>query len=555
MSQMKRVSFAEQDLEMVRDKLLSEFRRLGKFALISLYFLLSIGLSFITLPSKSPVTNGHRVSQADAYQHWRACEIARDEINGTNAWAKNDLDPDYESVILRQFKANLETYRRNNDFRKLFAELHHQSSRNVCKILTPTLYGRSNLQTKKLIHDYVREVRRCINYKIPPESLSSGAYSVYMQERRRMLEDMQKSLGRTTLVLQGGAMLSMCHIGVVRALHRRGLLPKVITGTGTGALIAALVGSFPENVLTSKLNGGSIKLDAFLRAWMERQDPQGDHSSIWRSWRALVRRTQRLRRTGHLFNIDVVTDCTKENLGDITFEEAYEQSKRILNITIAMPNIAGTPHLLNVHTAPHVLIRTAVAASLATSKRLYAPVHLLQRDDTGAIVPYVAADASECGVRRAQTNLSPMERAGQMDNVNHYVVSQTRPYVVPFVQIQEWADQKPILGTVMRVALTEGLHWLQHLNQLGLLPKFIQRILMDEIVPSSAARPKVVITPALSLRDYLSTFDLPTQKKIDQLADKGEQSVWPLLYQLKIRCAVELEVDAAWQPEPSQPSA
>ncbi len=61
-----------------------------------------------------------------------------------------------------------------------------------------------------------------------------------IQLKLDFIHDTRQAFGRSTLVLQGGAIFGLCHLGVVKALFLRGLLPRIITGTATGALIAAL---------------------------------------------------------------------------------------------------------------------------------------------------------------------------------------------------------------------------------------------------------------------------------------------------------------------------
>ena len=50
----------------------------------------------------------------------------------------------------------------------------------------------------------------------------------------------------------------------------------------------------------------------------------------------------------------------KEMLGDITFQEAYNRTRKILNITVSSASLYELPRLLNYITAPNVLIWSAV---------------------------------------------------------------------------------------------------------------------------------------------------------------------------------------------------
>jgi TAG lipase/lysophosphatidylethanolamine acyltransferase len=135
----------------------------------------------------------------------------------------------------------------------------------------------------------------------------------------------------------------------VKALHLRGLLPRVIAGTATGALIAALVCVHTEEDLLTALSGSHINIEAFTNRSNRDSDTRGKRSHT------LIRRVKRWWATGHLLDVDVLEDVLKANIGDLTFEEAYERTKRILNITVNTSGGGGVPSLLNHMTAPNVV--------------------------------------------------------------------------------------------------------------------------------------------------------------------------------------------------------
>jgi TAG lipase/lysophosphatidylethanolamine acyltransferase len=141
---------------------------------------------------------------------------------------------------------------------------------------------------------------------------------------------------------------------VVKALFFKGLLPRIITGTATGALIAALVGIHTEDELPQFLSGESIDLSAFGG-----KGAQGNGNALdtahdgWRS--TLSRRIKRFWREGYFLDVTVLEECVRDNVGDLTFEEAYNRTKRVLNITVATSGRSGVPNLLNYLTAPNVV--------------------------------------------------------------------------------------------------------------------------------------------------------------------------------------------------------
>ena len=495
------------------------FVLLGYARSILRYLLLSVGIEPWTRTQINSDTH------PSTYQAWYDGQSYSDAIRGVDEWAVMDRHPRYDWTILRTLKRDLERCRLLGDERGLCSQLRAQSSRNMCRILTTALYRKSQIRTKNLIHEYVLEIRQCITYLGERSAAPNGAASVVSaQERRQVLIDMRTTLGRTSLVLQGGAMISMCHLGVVKALFEQRLLPRIITGTSSGALIAAHVCVTKDEDLVAVLEATHINLDAFSRS---QKAHMTNGVTSWLSFSfiaTLKRRYRRYLTSHHVFDIDVLAQCTRDNLGDITFEEAYTETGRILNITIAMSEVTGTPQLLNYLTAPHVLVRSAVVASIATSKAMYAPVQLLCKSHAGDIVMYFAADFSEKDHNHRHSTVhpeAPLTRIGELFNVNHFIVSQSRPYIAPFIQLQSFADDHQPFGLLVRFVLSEWLHWLEVLNQFNMLPTFLQRILMDEIVPTLAPWSNVSITPQIGLLDFLRIFDTPTPEKLQQWSARG----------------------------------
>lgn len=158
-------------------------------------------------------------------------------------------------------------------------------------------------------------------------------------------------------------MFGLCHLGVVKALHLRGLLPRIITGTATGALIAALVGIHTEDELLDFLSGDGIDLSAFAKS-PENEGSSDKTTLISRrqpgTLQTALHRITLLIRRGRFLDVNVLEECVRANVGDLTFEEAYSRTKRVLNITVATSGRGGVPNLLNYLTAPNV-VRTPLS--------------------------------------------------------------------------------------------------------------------------------------------------------------------------------------------------
>jgi TAG lipase/lysophosphatidylethanolamine acyltransferase len=243
--------------------------------------------------------------------------------------------------------------RESEDIPTLVNLLRSGLLRNLGNITSTKLFTHAYAGTKLLIDDYITQVALSIQYvaSVQPAPIHPGGFT--SQAKLELLHDTRQAFGRTTLLLQGGSAFGLCHLGVVKALHLQGLLPRIITGTAAGAMIAALVGIHSEDELLPLLDGAGIDLSAFER---RKKALGGDGSGDGQSWfGTFYRRMKRLVQKGYLFDVGVLEECVRANVGDLTFEEAYARSKRILNITVATTGKNGTPNLLNYLTAPNVV--------------------------------------------------------------------------------------------------------------------------------------------------------------------------------------------------------
>jgi TAG lipase/lysophosphatidylethanolamine acyltransferase len=171
------------------------------------------------------------------------------------------------------------------------------------------------------------------------------------QAKLDVLHDTRQAFGRSALVLQGGSVFGLCHFGVVKALHLAGLLPRIVAGTAAGALVAAFVGVHTEDELLGALSADGIDQTAFRRHG--RKD--GEHDGEADTWLSTSkRRLKRLLSEGNLLHVSVLEECVRDNVGDLTFEEAFLKTKRVLNITVSTAS-SGVPSVLNYLTAPNVV--------------------------------------------------------------------------------------------------------------------------------------------------------------------------------------------------------
>lgn len=440
--------------------------------------------------------------------------------------------------------------------------------RNLGNITAPRLFNRAFAGTKLLIEDYVTQVALAIEHVTSYPTSPAIEGGLTNQAKLDVLHDTRQAFGRSALVLQGGSIFGLCHLGVVKALHLRGLLPRIIAGSATGALIAALVGVHSEDDLLDFLRGEAIDLTAFTQPPADEQNSSEDHEPTQKDTgyvATLLRRSSRLLHDGYFLDIRVLERCVRANVGDLTFEEAYAKTKRVLNITISTSSDTGIPNLLNYLTAPNVLIWSAALASNANSVGVYGPVTLQCKDPSGNIHPWIIPYAdnasppsspvarpssSRTSISGADIHNSPLNRIAELFNVNHFIVSQARPYIAPFLQSDMHhpnprTDSRIASVTVpfLRLATMELQHRLVQLDQLNLLPTGARRFLLDENIPGTS----VTLVPEVNLTDLLRLLESPTAESVNAWILRGERSVWPAVGALKVRCAIEVELDRGYQ--------
>ncbi|KAB5563515.1 hypothetical protein GE09DRAFT_1057150 [Coniochaeta sp. 2T2.1] len=500
---------------------------------------------------------------SSTYEDWEEAALHLDNLLGLDLWRNNPTSRHYDYRLIHERLLQLDAAREQGNAAAIVNLLRSGLVRNLGNITAPKLYNRSFAGTKFLVEEYITRVAEAIeDIGSLPTSAGDGGVLVdwrgggmgmSTQTKLDFVHDTRQAFGRSTLVLQGGAIFGLCHLGVVKALFLRGLLPRIITGTATGALAAALVAIHNEEELPGVLRGDGIDLSAFAG----KINGEAARDSAWTRLQTLRRRVSRFWRDGYFLDVKVLEECVKANVGEMTFEEAYNRSKRVLNITIASTGHGGMPTLLNYLTAPNVLIWTAAVASNASTPSLYGhrETTILCKDAYGRIVPWKQADAVDKFQHWTHASYSdrdsPLQRVAELFNVNHFIVSQARPYLIPFLQsdmhgpsmLETHNKTAAATSFLARMVGLEVRHRLQQLDTLGFLPTSIRRFLVDESVPGTS----MTLVPEVTAGDFIRLLETPTRNTLDYWILRGERSVWPAVAALRIRCAVETELDRAYQ--------
>lgn len=503
----------------------------------------------------------HYLDAASNYDAWSAAAFALDRHLNYDIWRQDNNSNLYDFRLIEQRHWLLHQALQDQkgiDVHRLTNLLQTGLSRNLGRITHPQLYNRAFHGTKTLIAEYVLLVVDVIE-KIANYPTSRDGRTDYTDDQKiTTFSNAIRAYGHSVLVLQGGAMFGLCHLGVVKALLERRLLPHHIVGSETGALIAALVCVHTQEELPRYLTSSGIDLTAFTNR------PYRNNAGIMARLNTLIRRLERRRTQGHFLDIHILEAMLQANLGDVTFNEAHKRTGMVLNIIVTGAD--GEPILLNYLTAPYVLIWSAALASNATSyTRLYRPVTVMSKYYDGSIVPWLDPRLSVLQPSRRnrwkkRLEDSPLNEIRKQFNVNHFIVSQAQPYLAPFLRtdlhrpnIKHRGLWKISIVLLQQFAKEVRLR-LHQINQMGWLPSWAARCVLDEHIPGLS----LTLVPKLEKADFLRLLDQPVPEAIDYWISKGERSVWPAVKALKTRCVIEVELGRALEsskrrtsPQPS----
>lgn len=215
-----------------------------------------------------------------------------------------------------------------------------------------------------------------------------------------------------------------------------------------------------------------------------------------------------------------------------------------------MQSIYELPRLLNYVSAPNVLIWSAVAASCSVPF-LFTSTSLLAKDpQTGLPTPW--DPSPQRWIDGSVDNDLPMSRLSEMFNVNHFIVSQVNPHVVPFLAkdppsspcssfTAPTPEPTSTWGTkILALAHTETLHRLNILSELGIFPTSMTKL---RAVLSQKYSGDINIFPETPYADLPRMLKNPTTEFVCTAMERGERATWPRLTRVRNHLLVELELD------------
>jgi NTE family protein len=344
------------------------------------------------------------MARANSYGEWRQAAVDHDELSGQKRWRDVDQTSLYDYTQIRLRLDRLRSLRARHDYHGLLFTLNEGIHGNMGGMGRSSLYRRAKFGTKKLIEQYIDEIDDSLRFLA---ELDHDAIDV--QEKLDFFYRANVCFGRSALMLSGGGVLGFYHLGVVKTLLDQGLLPRVISGSSAGSLVAGVLGTHTDEELEHFYEPANVHFEAEREASVFSQMFFGSNPQI---------------------DVGDLEKLVARMVPDLTFQEAYEKTGRQISLTVAPAEPHQRSRLLNAITSPNVYVRSAVMASCAVPG-VFPPVMLMAKNVHGEAQPYLP---TRKWVDGSIADDLPAKRLQRLYSTNHYIVSMVNPIAIPFLR-------------------------------------------------------------------------------------------------------------------------
>lgn len=432
----------------------------------------------------------------------------------------------YDEELVRNKIQELHQRRQEASLRDIIFCMRADLIRNLGNMCNPQLH-KGRLQVPKLIKEYIDEVSAQLRMVC-----DSDSDEVSLEEKLSFMHETRHAFGRTALLLSGGASLGAYHVGVVKTLVEHKLLPRIISGSSVGSIMCSIVAtrSWPE-------------LQIFFEdSWQKFQffDQLGGLFTV----------VKRVMTQGAVHEIRQLQWMLRDLTSNLTFQEAYDMTGRILSITVCSPRKHEPPRCLNYLTSPHVVIWSAVTASCAFPG-LFEAQELMAKDRSGELVPYhppfnldpeVGPGSGTSARRWRDGSLEvdlPMMQLKELFNVNHFIVSQANPHIAPLLRMKEFirAYGGNFAAKLAHLTEMEVKHRCNQMLELGFPFGGLAKLFAQEWEGDIT-----VVMPA-TLAQYSKIIQNPNIMELQKAANQGRRCTWEKLSAIKANCGIELALD------------
>ncbi|KAK8064531.1 acyl transferase/acyl hydrolase/lysophospholipase [Apiospora phragmitis] len=407
-----------------------------------------------------------RLESADNYGQWETAAQELDVLQGNEEWKADTSSGDYQPDLIESRLRDLDTARTNCDLRGMLHLVRTALSRDLGGMGNIDLYRHSYCGTKKLIERYVNSTLQTIA-AVTKDLLDAVLFA-------------RQSFGRSALLLSGGGTFGMSHIGVLKSLFEVKLIPRIISGASAGSIVCSVVCTRTDDEIPQLLE----------------EFPYGDLAVFEEPGNedGLMAHVRRLLTEGNWSDIKHLTRVMQNLLGDMTFQEAYNRTRRICNICVSPASIYELPRLLNYVTAPNVMIWSAVAASCSVPLVFSAAPLLVKNPITGEHSPW-----------------NPTPQMWIDGSVNPHVVpflaKEDAPYPISDQDQAHYDNEGDWLSTMTQLAKGEALHRMHILAEIGIFPSLVSKL---RSILSQKYAGDINILPAMGLLDLPKILKNPT---------------------------------------------
>jgi len=446
-----------------------------------------------------------QLKQATTYEQWKAAALELDYLERNVEWKESFPSEIYNYELIYDRLTELRQHHQARNYERLKRAIREGLHHDLGNISDPFLYQRSYVGTKHLIEEYLNQV--CESIELLCQEDVPG---MSMLEKLDFFKDTLLSYGRPALLLSGGATLGLFHLGVVKALFDRNLLPQVIAGSSAGAIVAAMAGTHTDDELPDML------------------DPDKHNLKAWR-WLGLM---SGLRGNGFM-DQGTLEACLRENIGEHSFEEAYRRTGRSINISVSPSHGQQYARLLSGYTSPYMLVWSAALASAAVPA-VFPPVQLMKKDHNGARVPYMPRLRFVDG---SVVSDLPIERLMHLYDVNFTLVSQSNPHVVPFLRIDDGTRRGGLWSLPGQMLKSEvQFHGRGFCDFMRTRAKpELARQVFGQMYTILAQRyyGDVTIAPRYTLRHYRRMMSNPSPEFVREMLLAGQRATWPEISRIR----------------------
>jgi predicted acylesterase/phospholipase RssA len=359
------------------------------------------------------------------------------------------------------------------------------------------------------------------------KNLSIGYDNLYSS--LEYFQNVKLLFGSTALMLSGGGSMGTYHIGVMKCLNDNAMMPRIVCGSSSGAIMASIACTKDSCERSEALKLESIEINML-----------GEKDNTMNPFVIFFRRLRRFLTKGVVFDFEVLEEAMKQNLGSVTFLEAFEKTGNILNISISFGSSYEMPKILNHVTAPNVLIWSAVVVSCSVPK-FFEPCSLFCKNSNGEIGPWFIHSEDEKWLDGSVENDIPGEVMRIFFGANNLIVSQVNPHIYPFVLLNGKSGLfSDIVKLIFRFISKEFDFRIGQMVKFIKIPKFLQIIWF---VLKQKYMGNVNIIHSLSLVDYFTMFYPCTHSYIQHSIDKGEKATEGFLESLGELSRFEQKLD------------